>query len=124
MSGRGWVLALAVLATGCIDTSTVQCDGFTCPAGTICGADQRCLNPMQLTVCAGADDYTACSAPGVVAGQCVNQVCLSGGCGNAVLDPGELCDDGNTAPRDGCSSDCRSNETCGNMTIDVTVGES
>lgn len=37
-------------------------------------------------------------------------------CGDAVIDPsaGELCDDGNTLSGDGCSADCRSDETCGN----------
>ena len=28
------------------------------------------------------------------------------GCGNGVMDPGEECDDGNTAPFDGCQPDC------------------
>jgi len=36
---------------------------------------------------------------------------------------GEVCDDGNTADRDGCSANCASDETCGNMVIDTTVGE-
>ena len=27
-------------------------------------------------------------------------------CGNGVLDPGEACDDGNTASGDGCSATC------------------
>ena len=31
---------------------------------------------------------------------------LDGGCGNAVLEPPEECDDGNDAPGDGCESDC------------------
>ena len=28
-------------------------------------------------------------------------------CGNAVVDPGEQCDDNNTASNDGCSETCR-----------------
>lgn len=31
---------------------------------------------------------------------------LSGLCGDGVIDPGEACDDGNTAPGDGCGADC------------------
>jgi cysteine-rich repeat protein len=31
---------------------------------------------------------------------------LTGLCGDGVLDPGEACDDGNTAPGDGCGADC------------------
>jgi len=28
-------------------------------------------------------------------------------CGNAILDPGEQCDDGNVRNGDGCSASCR-----------------
>ena len=44
-------------------------------------------------------------------------------CGNARIDPGEVCDDGNTVDGDGCSHDCKSNETCGNRIADVEIGE-
>src|SRR5262249_55187955 len=49
------------------------------------------------------------------------------GCGNGRVDradpadpndTGEVCDDGNERSGDGCSSDCRSNETCGNGVTD------
>lgn len=36
-----------------------------------------------------------------------NIIC-SGSCGNGILDSGEACDDGNTAPGDGCSANCQS----------------
>jgi len=45
------------------------------------------------------------------------------GCGNGIKDPNEVCDDGNTVNGDGCSADCRSNETCGNGVVDVIKGE-
>lgn len=44
-------------------------------------------------------------------------------CGNAHIDPGEVCDDGNTVSGDGCSADCRSIETCGNGIVDIGNGE-
>jgi cysteine-rich repeat protein len=44
--------------------------------------------------------------------------CVAGSiCGNGVLEPGEQCDDGNTAPCDGCSATCQ-HETCGNGVVD------
>lgn len=49
--------------------------------------------------------------------------CLLEYCGNGRLDPGEVCDDGNTYLGDGCSIDCQSNETCGNGIADFAVGE-
>jgi cysteine-rich repeat protein len=44
-------------------------------------------------------------------------------CGDGVVDPGEVCDDGNAVPGDGCSFDCRSDEHCGNGTVDYFAGE-
>jgi len=38
-------------------------------------------------------------------------------CGNGRIDPGEECDDGNTAPGDGCSASCLLEE-CGNGILD------
>ncbi len=48
---------------------------------------------------------------------------IHGGCGDLVLDPGEMCDDGNVVDGDGCSADCNSDETCGNGVIDISIGE-
>jgi cysteine-rich repeat protein len=44
-------------------------------------------------------------------------------CGNNHIDPGEVCDDGNNVSGDGCSADCKSDETCGNGIVDTAVGE-
>ncbi len=43
-------------------------------------------------------------------------------CGDEVLDPGEICDDGNTLSGDGCSADCLSDESCGNRIRDPGEG--
>jgi cysteine-rich repeat protein len=32
--------------------------------------------------------------------------CTASRCGDAILDAGELCDDGNTVAADGCGADC------------------
>ena len=44
-------------------------------------------------------------------------------CGNSIVETGEVCDDGNNVSGDGCSSDCLSDETCGNAIVDTAVGE-
>ena len=57
---------------------------------------------------------------------CVGCVELTfAGCGNGVVerDLDEVCDDGNTLGADGCSADCKSDESCGNNVVDVLVGE-
>jgi cysteine-rich repeat protein len=46
-------------------------------------------------------------------------------CGDGKIDAnqGEVCDNGNTTSGDGCSADCRSDETCGNGIKDVARSE-
>lgn len=39
-------------------------------------------------------------------------------CGNGRVEGEEVCDDGNNFPGDGCSADCRSDESCGNRITD------
>lgn len=39
-------------------------------------------------------------------------------CGDAVLDEGEVCDDGNTQSGDGCRADCLGEEICGDGLLD------
>ncbi len=41
-------------------------------------------------------------------------------CGNGELEGGEICDDGNNFPGDGCSPTCLSDESCGNSIVDPT----
>lgn len=45
------------------------------------------------------------------------------GDGNISLFAGEVCDDRNSIDGDGCSANCRSDETCGNVYVDDTMGE-
>ncbi len=44
-------------------------------------------------------------------------------CGNGLLDPGEVCDDGNAVSGDGCNATCTSEEYCGNGVVDARAGE-
>ena len=83
---------LAVLGVaGCPRPATETCDdGLRCPLGTMCIA--------------------------------VNEkpACVDESCGDGFVDSeaGEQCDDGNHVSGDGCRSDCRSNEMCGNAVVD------
>ncbi|HET9298757.1 MAG TPA: DUF4215 domain-containing protein [Candidatus Polarisedimenticolaceae bacterium] len=90
-----------------------------CDDGLFCNGADRCAlgtcaihdgNPCAGSAqdcCSEKDDVcldaTACPAPGPR-------------CGNAFVQPGEECDDGNTVAGDGCSEACRTE--CGNGTVD------
>src|SRR5437868_14141783 len=86
------VVALVVMGSlnnSCIfNTATVLCEGY----------DVRCRTGQ---VCVIAQDNKA---------ECVN----AGDCGDGVVGPGEVCDDGNLIDGDGCSAECMSTESCGN----------
>src|SRR5690606_31996036 len=94
----------AILALGLaipLGLSISSCDLGT--PTTLCASGLRC------------PEGTQCTAAG--------DACTAGSCGNAALDPGEVCDDGNLQAGDGCSSDCLSDETCGNGLLDGAAGE-
>jgi len=93
--GLAALAVIAVAALGCASPAAQECGatGIFCPAGMHCAAAQRICLPDTNT------------------------------CGNAHLDPGEACDDGNTNDGDGCSHDCLSDETCGNHIVDLARGE-
>lgn len=88
-------IALALLAVGCVRSSSVTCDD-----GTVC---------REGTSCFAVDDHYVCVGDGEVV------------CGNGRVETGEACDDGNTRIGDGCSADCLSDETCGNDVVDPVV---
>jgi len=79
---------------GCIESAAVPCDdGRTCPAGTVCDdLHVQCVDPKQLTACAGAENQAECSAPGAAVGLCHDQVCLPAVCGDGFLFGDEVCD--------------------------------
>ncbi|MDQ3369346.1 MAG: hypothetical protein M3680_28300, partial [Myxococcota bacterium] len=122
VSRVGIGVALA-LATGCVSSTTVACEGGqVCPRGTSCALVDDvtlCVTPDQLASCSGQPDLAPCG----VGGACHDGVCLPVGCGNGRLDPDEVCDDGNNGAGDGCAADCSSDETCGNGVIDLARGE-
>jgi cysteine-rich repeat protein len=119
---RWWLLTLLV---GCISPDLVLCDdGRACPVGTVCDtAHKGCVSPEQVSACTGMADLTPCMTSKIPNGACFGGVCLVAGCGNGQIEPGELCDDGNTVSGDGCSSDCKSLEICGDGYVDHNRGE-
>ncbi len=117
-------LVLLVGVIGCYDSGLVPCGSVTCPTTRVCSpTGDRCVFPDQVDACLGAVEGASCSASTVTDGLCYVGVCIASGCGNQVVEPGERCDDGNRFSLDGCSSDCRSDERCGNGILDLTLAE-
>ena len=101
---------------------SVECDGFTCPSGQVCdNENSRCLMDGQQQACVNLADDDDCIFNGN--GVCDNGACIVATCGDELVEPGEMCDDGNRVSGDGCSDDCKSNEECGNGVFDFLEGE-
>ncbi len=70
--------------------------------GSRCTEDQQCDSGLcKDGVCGSCTVNSECAS-----NRCVNGKCLLL-CGNRTLDPGEQCDDGNTASGDGCNNRCQ-----------------
>jgi cysteine-rich repeat protein len=86
--------------------------------GAIVSAISACAEP-QVAVCGATGVLcpkgTHCAA---AQGICIADTVT---CGNASMDQGEVCDDGNTVDGDGCSFDCKSKENCGNGKVDKPI---
>ena len=122
------IVAWTLAALGCVRSATVDCGD-----GSVCANDQICVHATaDVTVCAPPGTRDACAGAGVADGEpcngdlgrCYDGACLPISCGDRIVDPvKEQCDDGNNVPGDKCSSDCRSNEKCGNGVVDPIGGE-
>ncbi len=124
--GRAIAFAGLVLLgfTACVESASHVCGfGRVCPPETQCDeVMQRCIAAGQLEACGALEEGDVCEFAGT-AGVCVGGACVTIVCGNGIVDPGEMCDDGNLLSNDMCRADCRSDETCGNGVIDFHLGE-
>ncbi len=116
-----WIALIATVSIGCVEPGLVPCGDRLCPSNTTCVAGELCASDDQLAACAGLGEGASCTASGRV-GRCDRGVCVASGCGNGVIDPGELCDDGNATGGDGCPADCSKLEQCGDAVLDVGEG--
>ncbi|HTL32304.1 MAG TPA: hypothetical protein VL326_04225 [Kofleriaceae bacterium] len=93
-------LALALLLAGCIHDSLERCGDQLCPETAVCRLDV-CVPRDALDACGAAPDGSVCITRLNPDGVCIGGVCSERGCGNHVVDPGEVCDG------DNCDEDCR-----------------
>jgi cysteine-rich repeat protein len=96
------------------DSCVVGSLGCACTPGGGCDPGLGCMNGACLEL-PDETDTDSCSGLGCAclssedcdAGlKCSNGACVINNCGNAQIDPAEVCDDGNTITGDGCDSDC------------------
>ena len=106
---------LIALVVGCVSPASVRCGDLWCPAGYVCApSGDGCALQTQLDACDGVAADASCQVEGMRPGWCHGGYCQEIRCGDSIVAPGEVCDDGNTTALDGCSADCTSMEICGN----------
>jgi cysteine-rich repeat protein len=141
---RKCLMALVVAIATCASAACLPSPLVDCGDDTSCAQPTSCLfteNRLQkrVAICVGDESFAQCvdrtlgdkcvDNQGAAIGDtiCVQSVdgdivCAASRCGDGKVLGREVCDDGNVANGDGCSSDCLSDETCGNQIIDGVVG--
>ncbi|MBL0215824.1 MAG: DUF4215 domain-containing protein [Myxococcales bacterium] len=120
---RVWMVVCVLSITSCVRPDLLPCGDNMCPADSVCLADQdRCVTTIALDACSDKQEVDDCLI-GTSTGKCVGGACTIVACGNGIVEPGELCDDGNRSSGDACSFDCRSTEMCGNGYVDFVALE-
>jgi cysteine-rich repeat protein len=112
------LFAIAGCFSACVQSELILCGEYFCAANQVCVAN-GCATPEEIAACNGLVDGADCHRPSGELGECASGVCQGDRCGDRIVDPGEICDDGNQSSGDGCSYDCRSLETCGNGYLDL-----
>lgn len=110
-------VAVTVMASGCLSPTAELCGALLCPAAKTCAPGlELCVFPEQLSACATDPMAASCHFANST-GYCHLGVCLTPSCGNGVVEPPEVCDDG---VNDGtsCSAKCDSDLRCGNGILD------
>lgn len=127
---------LAAIAATCAVTCvavpedpTISCpDGSICPSDKVCiPAGGGCVGADQLDACAGRVEGGSCVLVGIGEGKCRDLICVFAYCGDAIVDAGEQCDDGNLVNDDACTVNCQA-ARCGDGIVqspeacDLVVG--
>ncbi len=122
--GRFGVVVFLALSACTIHSDLVICgDGRACPVGTTCNnAAETCVTDEQIAACGTLTDGELCTLPSGP-GTCVGGACFEPRCGDRIVETGEVCDDGNLVPGDGCAADCSTVEGCGNGVLEANLGE-
>jgi cysteine-rich repeat protein len=116
----------------CDDGNDVSFDGCepescvpTCTAASECDDAEPCNGAETCDGACGTgsplSDGTSCVTADVAEGVCRASRCVAAGCGNGVLEDGEICDDGNDDPADGCTAECEHTCTTDEECADASV---
>jgi cysteine-rich repeat protein len=83
-----------------------------------CRSDETCGNRILDRLVKRDGGLEQCDEGAAGSARC-SPSCLLRYCGNGIVDPGEVCDDGNQVSGDGCEPTCMSTGGCGNGKVDV-----
>ncbi len=89
-------------------------DGFLCS-----GTPSMCETVCGDALTAGDEECDDGASNSDTAPDACRSDCSAAGCGDLVIDSGEICDDGNVVSGDGCSPDCQDEDSDGDGVLDA-----
>lgn len=98
------VVGIALAGSACVSSASIECsNGEVCPSGTECYAPMGlCVDPAQLSGCAGLEDQMPCAFGAGTAGTCHGGVCLEQICGDGIIEAPEQCEQNDLKGVDDC----------------------
>jgi len=122
-------IILVLLLVACVRSEAVQCGDLLCPDGRVC-AKGTCVSASLATACSGHAEGATCNLSELGNGTCRDGLCITGICGDGIVNGIEACDGADLAGKTcvafgstdaaglACTADCsfdksRCNGTCG-----------
>jgi hypothetical protein len=89
-------IALVLVFGACVRSQAVQCGDLLCPEDRVCSKGS-CVSPSLAAACSGKSEGDICNLSELGNGTCHDGLCITGRCGDGMVNGVEACDGANLA---------------------------